>query len=199
MSMVVDTCVILDVLEHDPAFGIASAEAIERYADGGLIVSPLTYVELAPAFLGDEARERKFLFEIGVELPPGVGEDDLSIAIGKEPVEVVESPGFIVNRILIPLINEGIGLVETGVATAEDVDNAAGLEGEGEELVEDEVVEEPVEEEVVEEPVEEVVVEEEAPAPVEPAPSPKTGNAPVALAVIPVALAAAAVVAKKRG
>jgi hypothetical protein len=87
--------------------------------------------------------------------------------------------------------------VEAG--TAEDVDNAAGLEGEGEELVEDEVVEEPVEEEVVEEPVEEVVVEEEAPAPVEPAPSPKTGNAPVALAVIPVALAAAAVVAKKRG
>ena len=81
MSMVVDTCVILDVLEHDPAFGIASAEAIERYADGGLIVSPLTYVELAPAFLGDEARERKFLFEIGVDLPPGVGEDDLSIAI----------------------------------------------------------------------------------------------------------------------
>ena len=81
MSMVVDTCVILDVLEHDPVFGIASAEAIERYADGGLIVSPLTYVELAPAFLGDEARERKFLFEIGVDLPPGVGEDDLSIAI----------------------------------------------------------------------------------------------------------------------
>ena len=52
---------------------------------------------------------------------------DLSIAIGKEPVEVVESPGFIVNRILIPLINEGIGLVETGVATAEDVDKAMKL------------------------------------------------------------------------
>ena len=52
---------------------------------------------------------------------------DLSIAIGKEPVEVVESPGFIVNRILIPMINEGIGLVETGVATAEDVDKAMKL------------------------------------------------------------------------
>lgn len=52
---------------------------------------------------------------------------DLSVAIGKEPVEVVESPGFIVNRILIPLINEGIGLVETGVASAQDVDKAMKL------------------------------------------------------------------------
>ncbi|MBR4224991.1 MAG: hypothetical protein IKR73_09290 [Oscillospiraceae bacterium] len=87
--------------------------------------------------------------------------------------------------------------VEAGAA--EDVDNAAGLEGEGEELVEEE--EEPVEEVEIEEPEfeEEVVEETEAPAPVEPAPSPKTGNAPIALAVIPVALAAAAVVAKKRG
>ncbi|MBQ7990807.1 MAG: hypothetical protein IJ251_07145 [Oscillospiraceae bacterium] len=90
--------------------------------------------------------------------------------------------------------------VEAGAA--EDVDNAAGLEGEGEELVEEEVEEEVVEEVEVEEPEfveEEVEVVEEAPAPVETAPSPKTGNAPVALAVIPVALAAAAVVAKKRG
>ena len=81
MSMVVDTCVILDVLERDPKFGVASAEAIDRHADSGLIVSPLTYVELAPAFLGDEARERRFLFEIGIDLPPEVREDDLSIAI----------------------------------------------------------------------------------------------------------------------
>ena len=80
MSMVVDTCVILDVLERDPVFGVASAETIDRYADDGLLISPLTYVELSPAFLGDEARERDFLFEIGVELPPGTSESDLSAA-----------------------------------------------------------------------------------------------------------------------
>ena len=80
MSRVVDTCVILDVLEQDPVFGVASAEAIDRYAEGGLIISPLTYVELSPAFLGDETREREFLFEIGIDLPPAFGEDDLSLA-----------------------------------------------------------------------------------------------------------------------
>ena len=80
MSMVVDTCVILDILQGDPIFGVASAEAIDQYAEGGLIISPLTYVELSPAFLGDETRERDFLFEIGIDLPPILGEDDLSLA-----------------------------------------------------------------------------------------------------------------------
>jgi predicted nucleic acid-binding protein len=78
--MVVDTCVILDILQGDPVFGEASAETIEKYAEGGLIISPLTYVELSPAFLGDEARERSFLFEIGIDLPPTFGEEDLSFA-----------------------------------------------------------------------------------------------------------------------
>lgn len=78
--MVVDTCVILDVLEQDPNFGIASAEALDKYAERGLIISPITYVELAPAFLGDEAREREFLFEIGIDLPPTFSDIDLSFA-----------------------------------------------------------------------------------------------------------------------
>ena len=79
----------------------------------------------------------------------------------------------------------------------EAIDAGEGLDGEGD-TIDDE---EPADEEIVEEPE---VEETEAPAeteaaPVETAPSPATGNAPVALAVIPVALAAAAVVAKKRG
>ena len=80
MSMVVDTCVVLDILQGDPVFGKASARTIDQYDKGGLIISPLTYVELSPAFLGDEARERGFLFEIGIDLPPAFGEADLSIA-----------------------------------------------------------------------------------------------------------------------
>ena len=48
----------------------------------------------------------------------------LSQEIGKEPVEVAEAPGFVVNKILIPMINEAIGLVETGVASVADIDKA---------------------------------------------------------------------------
>ena len=49
---------------------------------------------------------------------------ELAAAIGKEPVEVNEAPGFVVNKILVPMINEGIDLVYTGVASVEGVDTA---------------------------------------------------------------------------
>jgi len=52
---------------------------------------------------------------------------ELSAAIGKEPVEVAEAPGFVVNRILIPMINEAIELVQNGVASPEDIDQAMKL------------------------------------------------------------------------
>ena len=52
---------------------------------------------------------------------------EMSLAIGKEPVEVAEAPGFVVNKILIPMINEAIGLVETGVASPEGIDTAMKL------------------------------------------------------------------------
>ncbi|MBP5057586.1 3-hydroxybutyryl-CoA dehydrogenase [Pseudomonas chlororaphis] len=44
--------------------------------------------------------------------------------LGKEPVLVNEAPGFIVNRMLIPMINEAIGILAEGVATAEEIDRA---------------------------------------------------------------------------
>ena len=47
--------------------------------------------------------------------------------IGKTPVEVREAPGFIVNRILIPMINEAIGIYAEGVASVEDIDTAMKL------------------------------------------------------------------------
>ncbi len=52
---------------------------------------------------------------------------NLAKEIGKDPVEVAEAPGFVVNKILIPMINEAIGLVETGVASVEDIDKAMQL------------------------------------------------------------------------
>ena len=48
----------------------------------------------------------------------------VSEAIGKSPVEVAEAPGFVVNRILIPMINEAVGIYAEGIASVEDIDTA---------------------------------------------------------------------------
>jgi len=48
-------------------------------------------------------------------------------AVGKEAVAVNDSPGFIVNRVLFPMINEAIGALQEGVASAEDIDKAMKL------------------------------------------------------------------------
>lgn len=52
---------------------------------------------------------------------------ELSKELGKEPVEVEEAPGFVVNRILIPMINEAVGILAEGIASAEDIDLAMKL------------------------------------------------------------------------
>lgn len=52
---------------------------------------------------------------------------DLTQSVGKTPVEVEEAPGFVVNRILIPMINEAIGIYAEGIASAEDIDQSMKL------------------------------------------------------------------------
>lgn len=51
----------------------------------------------------------------------------LSSEIGKTPVKVDEAPGFVVNRILVPMINEAVGILADGVAKKEDIDEAMKL------------------------------------------------------------------------
>jgi len=52
---------------------------------------------------------------------------DLSISLGKQPVECLDSPGFISNRILMPMINEAIYALMEGVATEESIDEIMKL------------------------------------------------------------------------
>ena len=52
---------------------------------------------------------------------------DIASGLGKTPVQVSESAGFVVNRILVPMINEGIAVYAEGVASAEDIDTAMKL------------------------------------------------------------------------
>ncbi|MTI67293.1 MAG: 3-hydroxybutyryl-CoA dehydrogenase [Firmicutes bacterium] len=70
-----------------------------------------------------------------VEIIKGIATSDetkdtvlkLSKELGKTPVEVEEAPGFVVNRILIPMINEAVGILADGVAKKEDIDESMKL------------------------------------------------------------------------
>ncbi len=65
----------------------------------------------------------------GLNTPDEVVEKIKAISeeIGKTPVQVNEAAGFVVNRILIPMINEAIGIYADGVASVEGIDNAMKL------------------------------------------------------------------------
>lgn len=52
---------------------------------------------------------------------------DLSVKLGKEPIAVSEAPLFVVNRILVPMINEAAFVLMEGVAGAEDIDKGMML------------------------------------------------------------------------
>ncbi len=65
----------------------------------------------------------------GLSTPANVVEkvSEIARALGKTPVEVKESAGFVVNRILIPMINEAVGIFAEGVASVEGIDTAMKL------------------------------------------------------------------------
>jgi 3-hydroxybutyryl-CoA dehydrogenase len=47
--------------------------------------------------------------------------------LGKKPIVVEESPGFVVNRILVPMVNEAVGILADGLASPADIDEAMKL------------------------------------------------------------------------
>ena len=52
---------------------------------------------------------------------------DLALEMGKDPISVNEGPGFVVNRILVPMLNEACFVLEEGLATKEDIDKGMRL------------------------------------------------------------------------
>jgi 3-hydroxybutyryl-CoA dehydrogenase len=70
-----------------------------------------------------------------VEVIPGIdtSEETIEVAMtvarsmGKEPIRIKECAGFVVNRLLVAMLTEGMRIVEEGVASPEDVDKAMRL------------------------------------------------------------------------
>lgn len=65
----------------------------------------------------------------GITTEADVNETVVNLArrLGKTPVEVAEAPGFVVNRLLIPMINEAVAIFAEGIASAADIDTAMKL------------------------------------------------------------------------
>ncbi len=69
MAWVVDTSVLLDIRLNDPRFGITSATCLAWRHKDGLVLCPVTSIELAPAFRGEYPLQQAFLRQIGVKRP----------------------------------------------------------------------------------------------------------------------------------
>jgi predicted nucleic acid-binding protein len=69
MAWVVDTCVLIDVAEGDPTFGVSSATLLDSKRPEGLAVCPVTYAELAPVFNGNSTAQDEFFRQLGVTWP----------------------------------------------------------------------------------------------------------------------------------
>jgi 3-hydroxybutyryl-CoA dehydrogenase len=114
---------------------IARAGALIASNTSSISITALAAVTANPArFLGMHFFNPVPMMAL-VELIRGLQTSDATIAaatefakrLGKVPVIVKNSPGFVVNRLLCPMLNEAIFALQEGLATAEDIDNGMKL------------------------------------------------------------------------
>src|SRR5690349_14158206 len=111
--------------------GVVEPDALLATNTSSISITTLAAVISRPArFLGMHFFNPVALMAL-VELIRGLQTSDSTIAagrrfverLGKFPIIVKNSPGFVVNRILCPMINEAIFALQEGLASAEDIDN----------------------------------------------------------------------------
>ena len=90
--------------------------AVERHVIGMHFFNPAPVMKLVEVIAGLNTKPED------VEAVKKISEE-----IGKTPVQVEEATGFVVNRILIPMVNEAVGIYADGVASVEGIDTAMKL------------------------------------------------------------------------
>ena len=141
---VVGSDLVLESISEDVGTKIEMFKALDSVCGGDTIIatntSTISITLLADSvknperFIGVHFFNPATLMKL-VEVIKGIKTSDETFdkmmefcaAIGKEAVAVNDSPGFIVNRVLFPMINEAIGALQEGVASAEDIDKAMKL------------------------------------------------------------------------
>ena len=80
--LVVDTCILIDIADDDPEFAGSSVECVAARVEQGLLISPVSYVELAPVFDGSRRLLDQFLTGLGIDPSAGfeTTERDLAFA-----------------------------------------------------------------------------------------------------------------------
>jgi len=96
--------------------GIASATNRPDKVIGMHFFNPVPVMKLVEIIRGHETSDETFKIT-----------KELAEKLGKTPVEVKDYPGFVSNRILMPMINEAIYCLMEGVASAEDIDTVMRL------------------------------------------------------------------------
>ncbi|MCE7734881.1 MAG: 3-hydroxybutyryl-CoA dehydrogenase [Candidatus Heimdallarchaeota archaeon] len=119
-------------------------QELDKYLDDDVIIASNTSTLSISLLAGSSNREERF---IGMhffnpvpmmklcEIITGIGTSEETLELtksvgtkfGKELVVAKDSPGFIVNRILIPMMNEAVFALDEGVGSAEDIDKAVKL------------------------------------------------------------------------
>ncbi|MFN0075034.1 MAG: type II toxin-antitoxin system VapC family toxin [Prosthecobacter sp.] len=80
MAWVVDTCVVLDLVTGDPQFEAASTSCLHAHLPDGLVVSPVTFIEIGPAFEGDATAAESFLKQIHLSSTEFWSSEDTKLA-----------------------------------------------------------------------------------------------------------------------
>ncbi len=113
-----------EIVKEDAIFGTnTSSLSVTEIANG------IKHPVIGMHFFNPADRMKLVEVISGANTPAEVKDEIIAIAkeIGKTPVEVNEGPGFVVNRILIPMINEATFLLQEGIASTEDIDTAMKL------------------------------------------------------------------------
>ena len=120
---VVDTCVIIDVLSGDGEFSTKSADAIDVKRADGLLIAPITYVELAPSFLGDAHEQDLVLAGLGIEFD-FAGNKEAVIAAHKAWYEHVlrKRLGEVAKRPVADILIGAYAMQQGGLITRNEAD-----------------------------------------------------------------------------
>ena len=95
---------------------IAAATNRPKKVIGVHFFNPVPVLKLVELTRGAETSEETF------QIARGFAEK-----VGKEPIEVLEAPGFVVNRILVPMINEAAFVLMEGISSAAEIDKGMRL------------------------------------------------------------------------